>query len=192
MEDTCPQPRGGALGVWDRIVGPGMPADEARIVLLAGLAGAAVAAWRFDAKMGFGWAVALAALIGFDVIGGAVCNATQTTKRWYDRNQHARRAKLGFILPHLGYVALVAWLWRGSQAFDVGYFVTVSAALVAGAVVILTAPGRLAGPMAFGMFLAALTAITVSVGLTPGLEWFAPGLLLKLLIGHLVPPNSAV
>jgi hypothetical protein len=152
MDGVFPQPRSGALGVWDRIVGPGMPADETRLVLLAGLVGAAVAAWRFDARMGFGWAVTLAALVGFDVVGGAVCNATRTTKRWYDRAHNAWRAKLGFVLPHLGYVALVAWLWRGSNAFDTGYFLVVSVALVTGSVAVLTAPGRLALPVAFGSF----------------------------------------
>jgi hypothetical protein len=161
------------------------------MVVVAGLVGAVFAAWRVDARLGFSWAVALAALVGFDVVGGAVCNATQTTKRWYARGHNSPRAKLGFVLPHLGYVALVAWLWRGTTSFDTAYFAVFSVILTTGSLAMLATPARLAAPMAFSVFLFALTAIVVSMGLTPGLEWFAPGLLLKLLVGHLVPPQAS-
>jgi hypothetical protein len=168
-----------------------MPKDETVLVLFASAVGAVFAAWRFGVVDGFGWAAALAGLIGFDVAGGAVCNATLTTKRWYHRIETGWRAKVAFVIPHLGYVALIAWLWRGRTGFDWGYFAVFSVALAAGCAAVLIAPKRLAAPVAFAAFLAALTMITLVAGVTPGLEWFAPGLLLKLLVGHLVPPEPA-
>jgi hypothetical protein len=183
-------PRAGVIGIWDRIVGPGMPAEETHLIVWACAIGTIFAAWRFGALNGFGWGAALAGLIGFDVIGGAVCNATQTTKRWYNRTGTNWQRKLAFVLPHLGYVALIAWLWREPGGFDVQYFITFSAILLAGSAVVLLAPTWLAAPVASAAFVIALTCIVVCLGLTHGLEWFAPALLLKLLFGHLVPPQQ--
>jgi hypothetical protein len=167
-----------------------MPADEVRLVLISGIAGAGFAAWRFGSVSGFGWWAALAALIGFDVLAGAVCNATQTTKRWYASRERNRISKMAFILPHLGYVALIAWLWRGGHGFDVQYFAVFAVSLLLGSAAVIMSPPRLAAPVAFAAFLANLLAIDLVAGITPGLEWFAPGLLLKLLVGHLVPPEA--
>ena len=152
MNLALPQPRPGLLGIRDRIVGPGMPADELRIVILAGFVGTVFAAWRVDARLGFGWAVALAALVGFDIVGGAVCNAAQTTKRWYAQSHNTSRAKFGFVLPHMGYVAPVAWLWRGTTSFDTAYFAAFSLALITGSLAMLATPARLAALVAFGVF----------------------------------------
>lgn len=181
------QLRSGLVGVWDRIVGPGMSVGETRMVVLACGAGAGLAAWRAFWINAAGWQIVLAAFMGLDVIGGAVCNGAPTTKRWYASSHHARLRKFAFVLPHLGYVALVAWLWRGS-GFDWSYFIVFSIVLIGSTALVLSAPSGLAQPIAFAMFIASFSAICILTGLTPGLEWFAPALLLKLLVGHLVPP----
>ena len=184
------QPRSGILGVWDQIVGPGMPAAEVKLVLITGFVGSGMAAWRFESVNGSGrWAL-LAGLIGFDVLAGAVCNATQTTKNWYYSRHRSFLRTMAFILPHLGYIALIAWLWRGTRGFDSHYFAIFSASLLLSSFALIVSPPRLAAPVAFAAFLFDLVLINLAVGITPGLEWFAPGLLLKLLIGHLVPPPS--
>ena len=185
------QPRLGLLGVWDQIVGPGMPAAEVKLVLISGLVGSAMAAWRFETVSGSGWWALVAGLIGFDVLAGAVCNATQTTKNWYHSRHPSFLRTMAFILPHLGYIALIAWLWRGTRGFDFHYFAIFSASLLLSSVAVIVSPPRLAAPVAFAAFLFDLVLINLAVGITPGLEWFAPGLLLKLLIGHLVPPGFA-
>ena len=184
------QPRPGIFGVWDRIVGPGMPAAEVRLVLISGFVGSVIAAWRFETVRGSGWWAVVAGLVGFDVLAGAVCNATQTTKSWYCSRERSFMQKVAFILPHLGYIALIAWLWRGTRGFDLPYFAVFSVSLLLSSVAVILSPPRLAAPVAFAAFLLDLILINVVVGITPGLEWFAPGLLLKLLVGHLVPPES--
>ena len=184
------QPLPGILGVWDRIVGPGMPAAEVKLVLLSGFVGSGIAAWRFETVSGSGWWAVVAGLMGFDVLAGAVCNATQTTKKWYHSRHRSFLRTMAFILPHLGYIALIAWLWRGPRGFDFDYFAIFSSCLLVSSFAVILSPRRLAAPVAFAAFLFDLVLINLAVGITPGLEWFAPGLLLKLLIGHLVPPES--
>ena len=183
------QPRPGILGVWDHIVGPGMPAAEVKLVLISGIAGSGIAAWRFETVSGSGWWALLAGLIGFDVLAGAVCNATQTTKNWYHSRDQGFWRKMAFVLPHFAYIALIAGLWRGTRGFDFGYFAIFAGSLMLSSIAVIAAPPRLAAPVAFAAFLFDLVLINLAVGITPGLEWFAPGLLLKLLIGHLVPPE---
>ncbi len=73
-------PRPGLLGVWDRLVGPGMTRSETSLVLMSCALGAACAAARMSAIGAEWYIVVLAGLMGFDLVGGAVCNATDTTK----------------------------------------------------------------------------------------------------------------
>jgi hypothetical protein len=67
------------------LIGPGATSAENSLIVGSSLAGA-IAATRRLRLLGFNFlAIAAAAVIGFDMIGGAVCNATDTTKRWYYR-----------------------------------------------------------------------------------------------------------
>ena len=184
--NTALQPRAGLLGIWDRTVGPGMSPAESLCVLFAGLIGGMFAILRLLAVGYSWWLAALGGMVAFDVIGGAVCNATDTTKAWYSRPSQGLQQRLLFIAPHLLYVVLVAWLWR-QHGFDVTYFEVAGGVLAASAAVILMVPRRLKRPVAFGLYLSSLFTVTGLVGLTSGLEWFMPALLLKLLVGYLVP-----
>lgn len=183
------KPRSGLLGAWDRLVGPGMSRGETSLVVFASMLGSLFAGGLMASSGASGLAVALAAFIGFDVVGGAVCNGTRTTRAWYHRPgqtwvQHAR-----FVAPHLAYVAVVAAFLRG-PGFDLRYAVVFGVGLVAAAAAILSAPERLRSPVAFLGFLAVLCAVTVSGGPTPAMEWFEPALLLKLLLGHLLADDA--
>src|SRR5271166_278729 len=105
-------PRNGILGTWDRLVGPGMPANETALIVASSLFGALLAALRLSALKMSPLHIVIGIAIAFDVIGGAVCNSTTTTRRWYHRPGTGWRSHLAFVLPHLVYVGLVAWLFR--------------------------------------------------------------------------------
>lgn len=183
-----PSPRSGLLGSWDRFVGPGMNRGENALMILASLGGALVAGWQLSAA-GKSWPlVLLGSFIGVDVIGGVVCNMTMTTKRWYHRAGQRFRDHLRFIALHLSHIAVVAWAFRG-EGFDAAYALTIGGWLIASAVGILCAPENLRSPLAAMGFLVAMVLSLYVVFPTPGLEWFAPMLFTKLLIGHAVPPT---
>jgi hypothetical protein len=97
---------------------------------------------------------------------------------------------MAFVLPHLVYVALVAWLFQNRVGFDWHYFSTVSLCLLLATSVVLVVPADLKRPVAAGLYLVALAVGLYTVGLTTGLEWFLPALYLKLLLGHLVPEQG--
>ena len=183
---SVPVPRPGLLGSWDRLVGPGMTVSETVMVLAASGAGALLAGWLMATSGASIWRVGLAALIGFDVIGGAVCNGTWTTRAWYHRSGQTWVQHLGFALPHLAYVAVVAAYFRGG-AFDRAYMLVFGGGLVVALTAILLAPPRLKTPVAFCGYLAVLSAVEVAAGPTPAMGWFEPALMLKLLLGHAIP-----
>lgn len=186
MTVITPLPRRGLLGSWDRLVGPGMSRAENALVLSAGGVGSVAATlWAMDAEADW-FAVLIAAILGLDVIGGAVCNATDTTKRWYHRPEAAPAHHFGFVVLHVAHVALVAWAFRGS-AFDFSYFAVIGGAVVVCSLLVLASPLYLKRPVAAGLYLVALALAFYGVGPTPGVEWFVPALFLKLHIGHLVP-----
>jgi len=178
--------REGALGVWDRIVGPGMTPAENTLVISSGILASLLAAYRLAATDAAWWLVLLGAAIAFDVVGGAVCNATETTKNWYSRPGQGLFQRASFVAPHIAYVAVVAWLWR-DKTFDLTYFEWAAGALVVSTAIVLAMPPYLKRPMAFALYLGSLFTVAAVTGLTYGLEWFLPALLLKLLVGYLVP-----
>jgi hypothetical protein len=55
------------------------------------------------------------------------------------------RQHMGFTALHVGYVGLIAWLFRG---LDVTYFVMISVALLVSGAIVLRAPGYLRRPLA--------------------------------------------
>lgn len=183
---ASPAPRSGLAGSWDRFVGPGMRWQENALVIGSGTAGAIFTAWALAAQ-GVGiWLVVLGAAIALDVIGGAVCKTTETTKRWYHRPGVTVAQHVSFISIHLLHIGLVAVAFRG-EGFDAVYAVSVSACLIAATFAVLATPSRLKLPVAVVFSLFAIGLVLGVLGPTPGLEWFVPALFVKLLIGHLVP-----
>jgi hypothetical protein len=180
-------PRSGLVGLWDRLVGPGAtPAENTLIVFssITGLLAAALRLWLlgFDSLH-----LVVGAILGFDIIGGAVCNATDTTKRWYHRPEATWVQHIAFVFPHLLHVAMVSWLFRDPIRFDWNYFGSISSYLLFAAAIVLAIPSYLKRPVAAGLYLSVIVIGLYRVGSTLGVEWFIPALFLKLLIGHLVP-----
>ncbi len=128
--------------------------------------------------------------IAFDVIGGAVCNATDTTKRWYHRPSARAKDHLGFIALHGVHIAVVAWLFRGDD-FDWHFALVLSGWLLVSALIVIRSRPRLKSPVAIALTLAGMATAFHTTGPTPGMEWFVPALFMKLLIGHAVPPQTA-
>ncbi len=189
MEDSCDilVPRSGLSGLWDRLVGPGATPTENTLIVISSIIGALAATLRlwllgFDSLY-----LTVGAFLSFDIIGGAVCNATDTTKRWYHRSEATWVQHIAFILLHLIHVAIVSWLFRDPVGFDWDYFGSVSCYLLFAAAIVLAVPNFIKRPMAAGLYLIAIAIGLYGVGSTLGVEWFIPALFLKLLTGHLVP-----
>ncbi len=189
MQRTLPEPRAGVLGVWDRLVGPGMTLGETTLVLSVATASAVLVALHLSALGLDGLRVLVGAIIAFDVIGGAVCTMTDTTKRWTRRAGQTVKDHLSFVSLHLVHIGVVAWLFRG-VGFDAVFMVVMGGWLMASALLMSRAPGLLKQPLAVALYIIAFAAALYVVGPTPGLEWFAPLLFLKLLIGHATPHRS--
>ncbi|MEP0921390.1 hypothetical protein [Leptolyngbya sp. FACHB-711] len=180
-------PRSGLAGLWDRLIGPGAtPAENTLIVVssIAGTFGAVLRLWwlGFDPLH-----LVIGAILSFDILGGAVCNATDTTKRWYHRPEVTWVQHLAFVLLHLTHVAIVSWLFRDSPQFDWHYFGLISSYLLIATLVVVSVRSYLKRPIAAGLYLVVIAIELYGISPTPGIEWFIPTLFLKLLIGHLVP-----
>jgi hypothetical protein len=133
---------------------------------------------------GFPWSLIqyfLATLIAFDMVGGIVTNATSSAKRWYHRPGQGFKEHFSFIALHIGYIFLVAGLFR---SMDWVYFGVLQVLLLLAAWIILSAPLYLQRPLAFGV--AVVASLINGYGFSPtfGLEWFIPFLFLKLIASH--------
>ncbi|MEM6519011.1 MAG: hypothetical protein AAF722_06715 [Cyanobacteria bacterium P01_C01_bin.70] len=184
-----PVPRKGWKGQLDRFIGPG--ATPAEIVLqLIPSAGAAIAAPLYASMLPIewnSWQLGLIAILGFDLVGGVLTNATAAAKRWYHRPGQGWRQHIAFICVHLCHIGLVALLLRGADGF---FFVGVSSYLLLAAGLILSSPLYLQRPVALGLYGVALLGDRYLFAPTLGLEWFLPLFFLKLLVSHLL--NEAV
>jgi hypothetical protein len=178
-----PQPRSGIAGSLDKFFGPGTTRAEAWIEGVFCTA-AAIAMPLYAYLNGFDWNLIqyiLATLIAFDMVGGIITNATSSAKRWYHRPGQGFKEHYSFIALHVGYLFLVAWLFR---SMDWAYFGVISAILLLAAFIVLRVPLYLRRPLAFGMVV--ITLLINSYGFSPtvGLEWFIPFLFIKLIASH--------
>ena len=180
-------PRSGLAGLWDRLIGPGATPAENTLIVISCIIGALAVASQLWSQGFDSLHIAVGSLLGFDIIGGAVCNATDTTKRWYHRPGATWVQHIAFILPHLLHVAMVSWLFRDPMGFDWNYFGSITSYLFFAAAIVLAIPSYLKRPVAAGLYLIVIAIGLYRVGSTFGVEWFIPALFLKLLIGHLVP-----
>lgn len=180
-----PPPRPGWRKEIDTFIGPGVTRAELTLELGVSLvAGLGMLLYAFLQPLGWnGWQIALAVLLAFDLAGGVVTNATSTAKRWYHRPGQRLRDHVIFIAVHGVHLALVAWAFRaGDWAWAVGWY----AFLMFASLLILLIPLYLRRPVAFSMFgLGLLLALYLDTPV-PGLEWFIPVFLLKLLLSHLL------
>jgi len=176
-----PPPRNGL----EKFCGPEVTRAETVLqfgaAFLAGLAAAAMPFYRGGLAWTW-WQVLLAGLIALDMVGGVMTNATNSGKRWYHRSSQTRMKHWGFIVIHLAQIAVVYGgfapaLWRqGLVLYGV---------LLALAAIIIWTPADLQRPVALGGYAAGLLVVLYGLTPIPGMEWFAPVFLLKLLVSHL-------
>lgn len=177
-------PRSGLPGVWDRLVGPGATQGENIAILTSALLGG-IGVGLLLASRGFSPLLTLiGVLLALDLFGGAVANATETTKRWYHRPGTGPVQHFGFVLPHLLHILVAAWLFRGG---DWRFLALASLYLLLCAGLVMATARDLRRPVAVSLYLGAILLWLYLFNPTPGLEWFVPVLFLKLLVGHLVP-----
>ena len=182
---SSPMPRTGLSGHLDRLIGPGATATEI-VLQLAPAVVAAMAAGAYRMALPIEWTslqLGLIALLGFDLVGGVLTNATAAAKRWYHRPGQGWRQHMGFIALHLVHIGLVALLFRDG---DWPFFLGVSGYLIGASALILSSPLYLQRPIALGLYSVALLGDRYCFTATPGLEWFLPLFFLKLLVSHLL------
>lgn len=180
-----PSPRPGWRGELDAFIGPGVTPAELVLELSVSLVGGLLMlGFALTQPLGWnGWQVALAVLLAFDLAGGVVTNATSSAKRWYHRPEQGFWHHIAFIAVHRVHLALVAWAFRsGDWAWAVSWY----AFLMLVGVLILRLPLYLQRPVAFSLFGLGLLLVLYIDRLTPGMEWFMPVFLLKLLVSHLL------
>lgn len=182
-----PNPRVGLLGLWDRLIGPGASLAENTLILVGSVLGGVLAVLFLVPHNSSTALLIVGGLLGLDLIGGAVANATNTTKQWYHRPSVGVRQHLAFISLHLTHIAVLAWFFRGG---DVQFFMLFSFTLLTATGVVFAVPIYLKRPVAAGLYLSAILLGLYAVTPTTGLEWFVPALFLKLLVGHLVPERT--
>jgi hypothetical protein len=180
-----PAPRPGWRGEIDRFLGPGITETELNLELdIAIIAGLGMWLYALTHQLAWsGWQIVIAVLLAFDLAGGVVTNATSTAKRWYHREGQSFRHHMTFIAVHGIHLALVAWLFR---AGDWGWAGLWYAFLLGASALILAIPLYLRRPMALIAFVIGFLFHQYVGAPTPGLEWFIPVFLLKLLISHLL------
>jgi hypothetical protein len=187
MQDyqQIPPPRSGWKGQLDRFIGPGATNAEVVLQLVPSVI-AAIAAPLYALHLPMQWSpwqLGLIAILGFDLVGGVLANATAAAKRWYHRPGQGWRQHMTFVGVHLVHIGVVALLFRGTDWF---FFAGVSGYLLLTSGLILTSPLYLQRPIALGLYGLALLGDRYLVPPTPGLEWFLPLFFLKLLVSHLL------
>ncbi|MER5965356.1 hypothetical protein [Streptomyces sp. NPDC002057] len=184
-----PETPPGLAGRVERFMGPGKSRSESAVetagLIACGLLLAA-GLWASGAWRGWSGAqCAVVALVGLDLIGGVLTNATNAAKRWYHRpGPGVGRARMLFVSAHLihlvamGLIVLSGdWRWTSVNA----------ALLLAGAAMVEFAPLHLKRPVSMSVLMVAVLINLFWLEVPALLGWFAPLFFLKLLVCHLVP-----
>ncbi|CAB4555359.1 unannotated protein [freshwater metagenome] len=181
----------GARANWLR--GAGATRAELTIMwagALVGIGYVAVMYARSDPGDWSWWQYALAAFLAWDLVGGAVSNASNSTKRQYFGAGFAHvggaariiRAPIAFTALHLHPFLIVALYPHGTWGWAIGMYV---GAVVGAVLVDRVVPQYLQRPAAMLVF---CTVMLWSRSWTapPGWEWFAAIFLAKLILAHAV------
>lgn len=175
------------MNLTDRMIAPGATRGEVTIGFSSAFGGAALAfGLAVHADYSF-IAILVITLVAFDMFGGAVVNATGAAKLWYHRRGRTSAHHLGFVAIHVQ-PFLLAWA--------VPDFTWLAASIIyclalVGALVVTAAPPLLRRPIAFGATAFAIVCATSMLTIPHALAWFAPVLLIKLLLAHLLPEEAA-
>ncbi|WP_043626408.1 hypothetical protein [Nonomuraea candida] len=174
----------GWKGALQRFMGPGKTRAEQQAELTGSLACTALLGWHLIAAPIHGswpqWA--LAALIGLDLVGGVMTNATNAAKRWY--HHKPPRARLGFVAAHTAYLAAMAFVVMDTAW---SWFLANTTLLLAGALLIEKARLEAKRPAAMAAYMTAILVNQTALPVPDTLDWFTTLFFLKLLVCHLVP-----
>lgn len=183
MTPSLPLSRGPASRLNDLLIAPGATRVESWLSYLGALVGAGVAA-TIGAAADYSVPIVLVlAVLGFDLVGGAVVNATASASRRFHTGTAAARRQVFFVATHVHLLVLALVL----PAYPWSTAIALYAGTLAAAAAIAAASPTLKRPLAFA---AATGLLVVAVTLLPtptALAWLAPVLVLKLLLGHLLP-----
>lgn len=176
-------------GAPDPVAGTGATWAEHVLMWLAGLAGAGLMIFlSHDGYVGWTWLeTAIAAVVAFDLIGGAVAMNLNSAKRFYHSPaQPAERGmirfiKRGFYLPATHVHPILVFLLYKPDAYLVGIAIYFAAALSVALVRLV--PLFLSRPLAILLVLASVLVNAYGVRAVPGFEWLLPVLFLKLVLG---------
>ena len=185
IDGNCPTPRSGLLGWLDRITGPEATTAELLVQFIPPLIFALVAP-IYAQTLSVDWTpwqLGCISLLGFDLVGGVLTNATSSAKRWFHRAGQTWQHHLAFVSIHIVHIFLVAILFRSS---DWDFCLIVSSYLIGSSILILQTPLYLQRPIAFGLYGLVLLSNSYLFTPTVGLEWFIPLFFLKILISHLL------
>jgi len=168
------------------LVAPGASVAETGVSYGAAVTGAALAAvGALRAGLDPLPAVVLAA-VGFDLVGGSVVNATAAAKRRFHGAGGSDRRRFAFVAGHMHPFAIALLVpGFGWTAAALAYALS-----VAGAAAVLAAGPPIRRPLAFAITAVGSVAALVLAPLPAFLAWITPVLLVKLLIGHLLPEES--
>jgi hypothetical protein len=182
---NCPPPRPGFRGWLDRITGVEATTAELLVQFVPPLI-FAIAAPIYAQTLAVDWTylqLGLISLLGFDLVGGVITNATSSAKRWFHRTGQTWQHHLVFVSIHIFHIFLVALLFRNA---DWGFLAIASGYLIGASILILRTPLYLQRPVAFGLYGLALLGNSYLFAPTVGLEWFLPLFFLKILLSHLL------
>ena len=186
---AIPAQRPGLHGAVARFFGPGQTKAEAVVqifgfvVCAALLTGYLAMSLPSVAPALAWWQVLLVAVVGYDLIGGVLVNATGAAKRWYHR-PGTRRGRLIFVAAHLVHLVVIAGLVLPS---DWAWLAVNAGILLSGAAAIESVSLAIRRPLAAGWVVMAALLNLILVPLPAALAWFAPFFFLKLLVFHQVP-----
>lgn len=179
-----PAPRNGALGAWDKFVGPGATGLEENLQLLLGsviaLFGIALF-WLGQGESASIWQWLFVVILAFDIGGGIVTNATSAAKRWYHRPGHGKRSHFIFNATHLIHIGLMAFLFAAQPLI---YGLGLAGMVLLATMIVISVPLYVQRPVAMGLAMVIIMMGQLPLFQVAGLDWFIPALMLKLILGH--------
>ncbi|WP_460754219.1 hypothetical protein [Nocardiopsis oceani] len=164
-------------------MGPDPSPWEVTATLASALVGTLIAVGAC-LSAGLPWtATAVVGLVAFDFFGGAAATATAASKRRYHGPGRTLRHRLLFVAAHVQPFVLALFVP------GLGWWTAAALYLLAltGAVAVGLTPSTLRAPVALGATVTGSAAALVLLPVPGALVWLAPVMLVKLLIGHMLP-----
>lgn len=191
MEQHSSIDRGGIFGnFWAYLLGPNISNRELTVSLVPTLVATVVIPlycyydyyWRAQEVVWY--QLLLIGFLSFDLIGGAIVNACESTKAWHHRRD--KKYHFTFVAVHL-HPFLVAWALGGGHFYydaSVAYIYVLAATLT-----ILHSPSELKPSVTVVMYLISLALTCKLFQGVEAVSWVLPTYYLKLLLCYLTPPT---